>query len=65
MAFPLLLFRFQRDKEKTSEAFNNMRKLLADLKHLPLKQKLTSQLGLNEVMPSKYDASYMSDIQRL
>lgn len=43
-----------------------MRRLLADLKNLILKQKLALELGFNDLFPSsKYDAGYMSDLQRL
>ena len=51
---------------KTHEVTNNMKRLLVDLKSLTLKQKLAMELGFNDLFPSsKYDAGYMSDIQRL
>lgn len=42
-----------------------MKKLLAELKHLTLKHKVAMELGLSDVVQSKYDAGYMNDIQRL
>lgn len=61
-----LFFRYQRDREKPVEAANNMRKLLAELKHLSLKQKIALDLGWNDlVSPKIFDVGYMNDIQRL
>ena len=58
------LCRYQRDREKPQEAVNNMRKLLQELKHLTLKQKVAHELGLSDIQ-CKYDAGYLNDIQQL
>ncbi len=42
-----------------------MKKLLLELKHLTLKNKLAMELGLHEVVQSKHDAGYMNDILQL
>lgn len=60
-----LHFRYQRDREKPHDAANNMKKLLSELKHLSLKHKVAMELGLNDVVLSKYDSGYMNDLQRL
>lgn len=58
-------FRYQRDREKPHDAANNMKKLLSELKHLNLKYKVAMELGLTDVLQSKYDSGYMNDLQHL
>lgn len=57
--------RYQRDREKPPEAASNMKRLLGELKHLILRQKIALDLGWNDLVQPKFDTGYMNDLHRL
>ncbi len=61
-------YRYLRDRRRPSDATSNMKKLLAQLKNLPLKRKLAMDMGLVDVLhslPPDFDDGFLSDIARL
>ena len=62
----MCVVRYFHDREKTPEAATNMKKLLSHLKNLPLKRKLSLDLGLKEVHKAiSFDEGFLNDVARL
>ena len=56
------------DRERPPEAVTNMKKVLGQLKNLPLKKTIAQQLGMNDLLQSlssTYSEGFLNDIARL
>ncbi|XP_064396222.1 spatacsin-like isoform X6 [Halichondria panicea] len=58
--------KYMRDKEKTFDMTTNIKKLLnSHLRNLPLRKRLSVQLGFKDTSSGMFDDSFLSDLSRL
>ncbi len=66
LSLPLCVCRYMRDKDKSLDATLNIKKLLnTHLKNLPLRKRLSAQLGFKDTVGSAFDDSFLNDLTRL
>ena len=63
-----LVYRYLHDHKRPPEATNNMKKMLAHLKNLPMKKMIAEQLGMNDVLQAliaTYKEGFLNDVAKL